>query len=348
MFESATFKLTVWYLAIAMTISLIFSVALYNVTTHELGRGLQSENQRIIDRFPVFEDDPTLNHPGEYDTEERIFWRLVGFNVLVFLGAGAASYWLARRTLEPIQAAHEQQKHFTSVVSHELRTPLTAMRMESEVALMNDKAKPAELRDTLTSNLEEVGKMELLINNLLRLTRLEADELQQSFTRTNGVEIVRAAMQQIDSQADSRGITVSSQTGRHYIYGDKSSLTQLLVILLDNAIKYSPKGSAISVNAKPDKQNQQAIWEVKDEGSGISPKTLEHIFERFYRGRGPAHQASDGYGLGLSIAKTIADLHGGEIILTSREGHGTTATVKLPASEPTFNSGEAADLTDKS
>lgn len=329
MFESATFKLTVWYLAIAMTISLVFSVVLYNVTTSELGRGLRSENERIIDRYPVFQGDPTLNHPSDYDNS-RIFWRLVGFNIIVFFGAGAASYWLARRTLEPIAAAHEQQKHFTSVVSHELRTPLTAMRMESEVALMNDSSKPAELRQTLTSNLEEVGKMETLINNLLRLTRLEADELQQSFSRLNGAHIVNDAIEQVSAQAGRRHITIRSRASQHYVRGEKSNLTQLLVILLDNAIKYSPDGSVINVDAKYDKTTGWVAWEVKDRGSGISAKAMEHIFDRFYRGIAKDDQASDGYGLGLSIAKMIADLHHGEIVLTSRKGHGTTAIISLP------------------
>src|SRR5206468_328883 len=96
--------------------------------------------------------------------------------------SGFASYGLARRTLRPIEESHEQQKRFTADVSHELRTPLTALKMSSEVALMDAAASKPALREALQSNLEEADKLELLINNLLRLTRLEATELQQTFS----------------------------------------------------------------------------------------------------------------------------------------------------------------------
>ena len=140
MFRSATFKLTMWYLALVMAISLVFSVVLYSVAAGELDRGLNNETRRIYQKFPVFEGSPVLRPGADYDSgAHRILLRLAGFNIIVLVGAGWASYWLARRTLEPIEQAHEQQKRFTADVSHELRTPLTALKMESEVALMNDK-----------------------------------------------------------------------------------------------------------------------------------------------------------------------------------------------------------------
>src|SRR5579884_1537404 len=184
MFRSATFKLTMWYLAIAMAISLLFSVALYNVTTGELERGLSSESQNLVNNFPVFRGETRYGlapQPYYENSSHRILLRLIVFNVIVLIFAGGASYWLAKRTLEPIEAAHKQQKRFTADVSHELRTPLTAIKMESEVALLNQKSAAKELRQTIKSNLEEVTKLEVLINNLLKLTRLEADELQQNF-----------------------------------------------------------------------------------------------------------------------------------------------------------------------
>jgi signal transduction histidine kinase len=168
MFRSATFKLTLWYIAIVMAISLAFSVVLYHEATSELIRGLHGQMEHIFNQFPVFEGDPSLLRPAPDYTAavHRILIRLVGFNAIVFVGAGLSSYWLARRTLEPIEEAHEQQKRFTADVSHELRTPLTALKMESEVALMNRNSTAPELRQTLTSNLEEVAKLEALINNL--------------------------------------------------------------------------------------------------------------------------------------------------------------------------------------
>lgn len=158
-----------WYLALAMAISLAFSVVLYHVTTNELSHGLRRETQRIYSEFPNL--NPALPiADGEYDISAHNIWvRLVGFNIIVFVGSGFASYLLAKRTLGPIELAHEQQKRFTADVSHELRTPLTAIRMESEVALLNKKSSADKLRETLESNLEETSKLEALINNLLKI-----------------------------------------------------------------------------------------------------------------------------------------------------------------------------------
>lgn len=332
MFRSATFKLTMWYLAIVMAISLAFSIVLYNVATRELDRGLHNETQRIYRQFPVFEGNPLLKPHADYDNgAHRILLRLAAFNLVVLVGAGLSSYWLARRTLEPIEAAHEQQKRFTADVSHELRTPLTALRMESEVALMNKKAAAKELRATITSNLEEVTKLEGLVNNLLRLTHLETDELRQNFTRLSTKTLAETALKQVATMAEGRKVKLDSDLKDLPIYGDSGSLTQLLVILLDNAIKYSPDGSAVSLGVR--KADGSAVITIEDRGQGIDPVSLEHVFDRFYRADGSrtkTDDATDGHGLGLSIAKLIADLHDSRISLSSRVGHGTIATVTLP------------------
>ena len=331
MFRSATFKLTMWYLCLVMAISLIFSVVLYHVTTGELDLGLNRETQRIYNQFPVFDNSPLLRPTQDYDTgTHRILLRLVGLNIIVLVGAGFASYWLARRTLEPIEAAHEQQKRFTADVSHELRTPLTALKMESEVALMNKQNDKTALRATLTSNLEEVGKLEVLINNLLRLTRLEVDELQQNFVQQDIQVIATAAVDQVQKLAKAHNISLENAVHNLSVSGDQDSLTQLLVILLDNAIKYSPTGSKVELGSR--RSGDQVILTVKDNGAGIEPAALEHVFDRFYRADNSRAKtdSAEGFGLGLSIAKMIADVHHGTITLASRPGHGTTATVTLP------------------
>ena len=331
MFRSATFKLTMWYLGLVMAISLTFSAVLYGMATHELDRGLHNETQRIYDQFPVFEGNPLLRPGADYDSGvHRIWWRLVGFNIVVLVGAGWASYWLAKRTLEPIEEAHEQQKRFTADVSHELRTPLTALKMESEVALMNDKNGKKELRAVLASNLEEAGKLENLINNLLRLTRLEAGELQQQFSLVDGQKMAQAAAAEARKLAKDRSVKLKTDIASAPVMGDQDSLRQLLVILLDNAIKYSPSGADVELSAQT--TGDQAVFTVTDHGSGMSRQTLEHVFERFYRGGDNARGKKDGngFGLGLSIAKMIADLHGGTITLESQPGKGTTATFSLP------------------
>jgi signal transduction histidine kinase len=212
MFRSATFKLTVWYLALAMTISIIFSVVVYHLATNEIARGLHLQTARIYNQFPVFDNSPILKPGSDIASgDHNLLLRLVFFNIIVLLLAGLASYFLAQRTLRPIEEAHEQQKRFTADVSHELRTPLTALKMESEVALLSPNTSQKELRKILESNLEEVSKLEGLINNLLRLTRLEADELRHNFTKISTIDIVRDAVYRVEKMANNRDIKIKQE-----------------------------------------------------------------------------------------------------------------------------------------
>ncbi|MBC7581873.1 HAMP domain-containing histidine kinase [Aeromicrobium sp.] len=332
MFRSATFKLTMWYLGIVMVISLGFSMAVYRFATNELTYGLNNQTQRIYQQFPVFTDNPYLRVRGS-DVDRgahHIFLQLAYFNVLVLVGAGFASYLLARRTLEPIEAAHNRQKRFTADVSHELRTPLTALKMGTEVALLDDKATKQELQTTLKSNLEDVGRMEQLINNLLRLTKLDSEELAANFTDLPSGEMVSSALAQVATFATSKRLRLQNSTEDALVRGDQDSLTQLLVILLDNAIKYSPTNSTVTLTSQH--IDGKLRLQITDEGAGISPAALPHVFERFYR-EDTARTASpegQGYGLGLSIAKMIADRNNANVMLTSQLTKGTIATVTIP------------------
>jgi signal transduction histidine kinase len=313
MFRSATLRLTLWYLAIAMAISILFSFALYNVTTNELMRGLHSESQSLYQQFPVFQNDPNVNFraaPFYSSSSHRILLKLIGFNIIVLIAAGISSYLLARRTLEPIEAAHTQQKRFTSDVSHELRTPLTAIKMESEVALLSDNIPINELRDTIQSNLEEVGKLENLINNLLRLSLLEVDELQHNFSPVSSELVVDSAIAKVSKTAQNHDIRIVSEVTPADALGDQDSLIQLIT------------------------NKNSVIWQIKDQGIGIEQKALERVFDRFYRSdNSRTKSGSDGYGLGLSIAKMIADIHKANITLTSQLKQGTIATITIPRTD---------------
>lgn len=345
MFRSATFKLTLWYLGLVMLISLGFSVVLYRMATQELASGLHHQTQRIFDEYPVFQNSQLSRPDADLRSgDSRLFWQLAGFNVVVLVGAGFASYWLARRTLRPIEEAHNQQKRFTADVSHELRTPLTAIRMESEVALMNPKARAAELQAVLGSNLEEVTKLEALINNLLRLTRLEASEVRQHFSPLSSQDVANSALAQVEKIASERSISFTNTVGDSVLLGDHDSLVQLLVVLLDNAVKYSPAQASVELSS----QQQDGLFEfhIVDHGSGIAEEALQHVFDRFYRADSSRNKSTEGFGLGLSIAKMIADLHDGRITLTSKRGQGTTAAVSLPLGGPTATAGAARQPTE--
>jgi two-component system sensor histidine kinase CiaH len=330
MFRSATFKLTLWYIALIMAISILFSIILYRVASDQLTHELMFQSARIYNQFPIFQNDRILHPTADITSgEHSILFRLIIFNALVVIAAGFGSYALARRTLEPIEEAHEQQKRFTADVSHELRTPLTALKMESEVALLNPNTKISEFRQTLLSNIEEANKLDALINNLLRLTRLEADELRQQFVPLSAQSLIDQAVDTVQKVADSRKIDLIHKSTKIELLGDEESLVQLLVILLDNAMKYSKSGSSVTLSSEVN--DKFAIINVIDQGIGIDVEALKHVFDRFYRADDSRSKpTTGGFGLGLSIAKMISDVHKGTIVISSRPSHGTTATIMLP------------------
>lgn len=333
MFRSALFKLTAAYVVIVMAISIAFSIVLYRVAIQELETGFQNQYTRWLTEYQPY----GLRQPGNPAAElaaraEHIYAKLVYFNILVLILTAVASYLLARRTLRPIERAHEQQKRFTADVSHELRTPLTALKMDTEVSLLDKKSTKEQLRETLEGNLQEASRMEALINNLLQLASLEAGQLRTEFMRLNVSETLENALQVVRKYSVSKKISINSDLRDGFVIGDASSLTQLAVILLENAIKYSPRGSTVTL--KSTVRANHVIYTIKDSGPGIDQNALPHVFDRFYRAddaRTSQGQTS-GFGLGLSLAKLIADLHGAEIILSSEVGKGTTATVKIPRS----------------
>lgn len=318
-------------MAILTLICVAFSFAIYQFATLELRQGLHAQSERLLLQYPGFNFDDTLRLNRVYqEGSHRIFLNLLYFNIFILVLTGFFSYMLAKRTLQPIADAHEQQKRFTADVSHELRTPLTALKMSSEVALLDKSASKQELRSAIESNLEEGTKLEQLINNLLRLTRLEAYELQQTFTAVSVHQLVTEAVAEVTAAAKEKKITIDTEISEKdlSISGDHDSLVQLLVILLDNAVKYSEANSTVTITSTS--TTDQVTLQVIDSGKGIDPKDLPHVFSRFYRANeSRTSWEQGGYGLGLSIAKLIADIHKTVISLTSAPGAGTTASVSL-------------------
>jgi two-component system sensor histidine kinase CiaH len=248
----------------------------------------------------------------------------------VLIVTAIVAYLLAKRTLRPIERAHNQQTRFTADVSHELRTPLTALKMDTEVTLLDKKANVALLRQTLEGNLDEARRMETLVNNLLQLSSLEANQIRGEFSRINIREVAKDAIRVVEKLAATKKITIEHTLKDGFVAGDTASLTQLIVILLDNAIKYSPPGSTVRITSTSRALNATIV--IEDEGPGIPAEALPHVFDRFYRAdKNRDENAIRGFGLGLSLAKLIADLHAGEIVITSLAGKGTQVLVRLPA-----------------
>ncbi|OQA03237.1 MAG: Signal transduction histidine-protein kinase ArlS [bacterium ADurb.Bin400] len=338
-FNSAYIKLTLFYVLVIMAISISFSFAIYQISSIELGRGLGRQN-KILRDIPISngilraEIDFERFRTEQLEESSRILKRnLIYFNLSILFFSSIACYFLARKTMSPIEEALEAQNRFTADASHELRTPLTAMRTEIEVSLRDSKLTLSDARELLSSNLEEIGKLEALSGALLKLARYK-DEARTSFAPVSLAEVAAEAYEKVEGLAIKKSIEFNNKLSNVVVCGDRHSLVELLVILLDNAIKYSPTGSRIKIEIIQEKHS--AIVKVKDEGIGIKASDLPYIFNRFYRAdTSRSKEKVDGYGLGLSIAKQIVDLHDGSIAASSKPGKGSTFTVGLPVNNAT-------------
>lgn len=330
-FRVALLKLTAVYVAFVMALSLLFSVALYHFAVRELTTGFQNQYIRWLTEYRAYGLRQPLDPNAELAARsQHIIAELAYFNILVFILTAVASYLLARRTLRPIERAVEGQKRFSADVSHELRTPLTALKMDTEVTLLDPHATNQQLRETLQGNLAEASRMETLVNNLLQLNSMEAHKLRLEFERLNIRDVAHNAQQVVSKLAESRHITIEATLREGFTVGNSANLTQLVVILLENAIKYCPEHTEVRLVTSS--TNQAVTVMIEDSGPGINASALPHVFDRFYRADSArTTSGAQGFGLGLSLAKLIADLHNGEIILTTAEGRGTRALVRLPS-----------------
>ncbi len=306
MFKQARIKLTVYYLAIIMAISVFFSLIIYRGATFELQRIETIQTQRR----PMIGGPPILDPEIIKETKRRITFSLFVTNVVILGLSAGSGYFLAGKTLEPIRKNMEEQKEFIGSASHELRTPLTSLKTEIEVGLRDKKFTAMAARKILVSNLEEVDKMQKLSDYLLRLNRLESGKNVFGMLK---VDLKKVAINAIGKRK------VNSDLEKSVVVGNEDALSELVGILIDNAFKYSPNGNSITIRVK----NQQI--EVSDKGIGIPKGDLPYIFDRFYRS--DKSRTKDGYGLGLSIAKQIADLHGAKIKVESKLGVGSTFKV---------------------
>ncbi len=229
--------------------------------------------------------------------------------------------------LSRLEGSFEQLRRFTADASHELRTPLTAIQSVGEVALREDLDAVA-YRDRIGSMLEEVGRLSRLIDNLLTLTRADAGAAALTSQEIDAAGLAARAVEDLRALAEEKrqDLTLVSQ-GPALVRADEATLTLALVNLLDNAIKYTPAGGAITVAVSA--RAGAILVEVKDNGPGLAPDQAARVFDRFYR-VDPSRSAQAGAGLGLSIAKWAAEANGGRIELESREGCGSTFRLVLP------------------
>ncbi|MDY7224452.1 sensor histidine kinase [Halalkalibacterium halodurans] len=241
----------------------------------------------------------------------------------------SASYLLSKKMMKPIIQSWDKQAEFVENASHELRTPLTIIQNKLELLLAEPQEKIINRFENIALSLSETRRLSKLTSDLLTLARADSAETELAKKPMAVDEFVKRVWEPYREIAESQDKHVwlhlnSNQT----IEADEIRLHQLLVILLDNAIKYTSTHDSIGVKTYVD--NQKAVIEVTDTGIGIQEENIKHVFDRFYREDCARSRETGGTGLGLSIAQWIVTSHGGTISVSRNEQNGTTFKVKLP------------------
>lgn len=323
--KSSTFRLAVSYLAIIMTLSIGFSGVFYETSARELDKKPDPDYYRGVHAVvPDHELDEWLRDRAETG-RGSLAMNLVFLNMAALVFGGAFSYFLARKTLEPIEAAMERQDRFIADASHELRTPLTSLLLNNEVALRKKSLTAAEAKKAIEQNVHDLEQLRSLSNDLLDLATQEKADVVKKPVKI--AEVVAAAIDQLAPLAKAKNITIQSGIGPQIVMTDRLLLTKLLVILGDNAIKYSDKKKTVRITSQVVDKN--IVLRVSDEGCGIEKADLDHIFDRFYRAD-QSRSSTVGHGLGLSIAAKLTHDLGGSISVESEPGKGSIFSVSLP------------------
>lgn len=281
--NKAYLKLTFMYASILCFVSVIFSTIIYSNTVNSFNiRPIKSvQSEAIIKR------DNEIK-------KEMLFHLIVLDSIIIILGT-IGSYFLSKKTLKPIEENLNLQMEFISNASHELKTPITVITMENEVLLREKNHSKEELLHQIKSNLEEVTSLSKLVNILLELARNNKITLE----KIKVIDVVNNACDKLKVLSKKKNITILNNIDNLKILANKDILEEVIVIILDNAIKYSDKNTTIKIYSKNSK-----IF-IEDEGIGIKEKDLKYIFDRFYRA--DKSHSTEGYGLGLSLAKHLTE-----------------------------------------
>ncbi len=225
--------------------------------------------------------------------------------------------------------AFRRQRQFTADASHELRTPLTVMKGQIDVALQKER-EPQDYRRVLQGVNDEVDRLVHLAGSLLTLTRADAGQVPLTLEEVGVAGVVTGAVEHLRPTAQQKGIAMQVAAGEDLtLRGDEGLLLQLMLNLLDNALKYTPSGGEVTAGWNGT-EGQVELW-VRDTGVGIPEQHIPHIFDRFYRVDRARSRAEGGVGLGLAICRWIVEAHGGSLRVESAPGKGSTFTALLPA-----------------
>ena len=263
--------------------------------------------------------------------------KITGSNLGTRLEIGAAADELTvlsasfNELLARLDQSFESMRRFVADASHELRTPIAVIRGEADVALSQERT-PAEYRESLAIVLDESRRLSRLVDDLLNLARADAGNVKLRVEEFYFDDLLAECCRSVQALAAAREIRLEYQTGEDVAFrGDEELLRRLVVNLLDNAIRYTPRGGKVSAALRVEAGG--LTIEVSDTGMGIAPEAVPHVFERFYRADKARSRQDGGFGLGLAIVKWIAESHHGAVDVATQSGVGSTFTVTLPLAD---------------
>lgn len=272
--------------------------------------------------------DILININSEKEMTENFSKSLSIGTVIVVILSIIISWYLSKRAMEPIIASYKKQAEFIQNASHELRTPLTIIQAKQEMLLQSPDSKIIDKSEDIALSLNETRRLSKMITELMDLARSDSNttKIHKSMTNMETVakEIVVPYKEMAELQNKNMVLNVNCDRELNI---DKNKIKQLLVIVLDNALKYTEENDTIDVDIH--NHEEKLIMNIKDTGIGISDEGLKHIFERFYREDKARSRSKGGTGLGLSIAQTIVKSHGGSIKIVHNKPKGIIVTIKI-------------------
>ena len=284
------------------------------------------ENGQIQARLYTF-----LNLEDYYDMAvDGMYFLFLLCAVCIMLAAGGG-YYMAAKNIKPLEILFAREHEFAADASHELRTPLTVLSLGVESLQNDDESKLSGFAQEVLRDMQHETKyMSRLIEALLTLARGDEENMPLARAKVDLTEVAVKVCNKMRPLAAKKGLGLEYAAGdapQVFILGDKNKMEQLLIIFIDNAIKYSESGT---ITVTVDADSMHAVIKVMDEGIGISESDAQKIFERFYRVDKARSRAAGGFGLGLNIARIIVVRHGGTVSVKPRSPHGSIFTVRLP------------------
>jgi two-component system sensor histidine kinase CiaH len=267
---------------------------------------------------------------GEIESRNLVLKVYILSSLLMFIFAFIASLYLSRMALKPVRSALDKQLVFVSDASHELRTPLAIVRNRLENILAKSNRTVYEVSDDIAISLKEITRLSKLTNDLLTLAHSDNEALKLKTEEFDLMELAKDVVIPFSEMAEIQNKNFVITGEKAIMTADKEKISQLLIILLDNALKYTVEKEEVRILIK--QTGNDIYLSVTDTGVGIDDEMKPYVFERFYRADKARSRETGGNGLGLSIAKTIVKLHRGQISLNDNTPKGTKITIVFPKS----------------